>query len=161
MSEEYLLDAASPEGLYSGTQLSGAGRAAYPNLLRETLRGSTPEWLGDRLPGLFNSHHEYVRLGKIVRATVPLDAPRKLAGGEFNRFYMRGLCRRAQTEGVKGLEIYRALAVADPRPESEAAIGKIVGPTSLLGELREPPNTAKFLHLPGGPTSGISVRYPR
>ncbi len=161
MVAEIDYDSAPPRKLYQGKQLSAPGRAAYPGLLRQAALSETPEWLAARLapPGTFNPTYPYLRAGTLVTAKVPSDAHDRLAGGEFNRFYIRGLCLRAFDEKVTGLQIYRALPVSSPRAESEAAIGRIVTPGALLEDLRATPGEQPLHNLPGGPNSGISVRY--
>ena len=88
---------------------------------------------------------------------VPRDAHLTLAEGEFNRFYIRGLCNKAIEEGSV-LEVYRAKSVANPRSQSQALIGKIVEPHKLLVDLRKNIGVEPALGLPAGPNSGISVK---
>jgi len=93
----------------------------------------------------------------LVMAKMSKDAPLKLAEGEFNRFYIRGLCRVAISK-TKPLEVYRAKQVARPRPESEALIDTTMNPEKLLKDLRENIGTGTSSGIPGGPNSGLSVR---
>jgi hypothetical protein len=44
---------------------------------------------------------------------VPVTAADTLAEGEFNRFYLRGLCRRASAANMAEIEVYRAKEVAN------------------------------------------------
>lgn len=83
-----------------------------------------------------------------------------LAEGELNCFYIRGVCRRAIEEGM-AVEVYRARRVAQPRPQSEALIGKRPNPDALLGDLRRNVGRGTYHHVPGGPNSGLSVRLVR
>ncbi len=89
------------------------------------------------------------------------DSANKMAGGEFNRFYLRGLALRAIDEGIEEIEVYRARQVADPRPESEALIGKRLPARALLDDLRANKGFGTFLGVPMGPHSGLSARLPR
>jgi hypothetical protein len=85
----------------------------------------------------------------------------QIAEGDFNRYYIRGLCVRAIERGVAQVEVYRAKAVHEPRPESEALIGKRFAPAELLTDLRtHMGDLHSVLGVPGGPNSGISVRVP-
>ncbi len=100
-----------------------------------------------------------LRKGKPVK--VPRNAHETLAEGEFNRFYIRGLCRRAIDEGLSALEVYRAKEVRDPRPESQNMIGKSLDPSQLLNDLRTQIGIDTVLGLPSGPNSGLSARIRR
>jgi hypothetical protein len=91
---------------------------------------------------------------------VPATAPETLAEGEFNRFYIRGLCVRALAEGITELVIYRAKQVENPRSESTAKIGLKISAQALLTDLRANPGVDTALGLPPGPNSGLSVKLP-
>lgn len=93
----------------------------------------------------------------IKTVSVPIDAHLTLAEGEFNRFYIRGLCNKAIEEG-KVLEVYRAKQVSNPRSQSQALIGNTVDPEKLLADLRKNIGVETALGLPAGPNSGISVK---
>jgi hypothetical protein len=81
-----------------------------------------------------------------------------LAEGEFNRFYIRGLCRRALGAGIAQLIIYRAKTVGSPRAESELRIGATLDPTELLQDLRANIAVETCLGVPPGPNSGLCVK---
>ena len=89
-----------------------------------------------------------------------MTAADTLAEGEFNRFYLRALCRRAVEDGVPNLTVYRAKAVRVPRAESQALVGKAIGAQALLQDLRAHPGTDTALGLPPGPNSGLSAKLP-
>lgn len=89
--------------------------------------------------------------------SVPRGAHLTLSEGEFNRFYIRGLCNKAIKDG-NALEVYRAKPVMNPRPQSQALIGKSIDPHKLLADLRKNIGDNPALRLPGGPNSGISVK---
>jgi hypothetical protein len=48
--------------------------------------------------------------GGFTTYRVPYTASETMAEGEFNRFYVRGLCRYALANGIRQLEVYRAKA---------------------------------------------------
>jgi hypothetical protein len=95
--------------------------------------------------------------GGFTIAQVPVTAPDTLAEGEFNRFYIRGLCLRAIQDGVAELIVYRAKEVSSPRRESEAMIGARLPPERLLQDIRTHPGVDTAFGLPPGPNSGLSV----
>jgi hypothetical protein len=95
----------------------------------------------------------------IVR--VPYNAAEVLAESEFNRYYVRGLCRRATVNGIPRLEVYRAKYVVEARPESQAKIGLLVDPEVVLIDVRSSTGVETALGIPPGPGSGISIRIPK
>src|SRR5882724_4077438 len=109
--------------LYVGKYLNDVGKQSYLSLLREAIKDGTDESLAAALqaPGLFLVKYEKRKpKGGFTLASVPHTAPVTLAEGEFNRFYLRGLCRRIIDSGGGTVEIYRARSSMHPRPESEA-----------------------------------------
>ncbi len=153
----------SADTLYTGKYLSDYGAERYPQLLREALETGTDGSLAAALSetGLFNDTYEKRKpSGGYTSSKVPHTAPVTLAEGEFNRFYLRGLCQRVAAAGGGLIEIYRARGSAAPRPESEAMIGQRLDAQALLADLREHVGVDTALGLPPGPNSGLSGRLP-
>ena len=79
--------------VYMGGRLTVEGKRLWEGLLREALVEHDDAWLAQQL--------REKRLMKATETTVrgprkvPHTAPVTLSEGEFNRFYMRGLCRFA------------------------------------------------------------------
>jgi hypothetical protein len=147
--------------LYLGKFLTDLGRDRYPTLLREAVERGTDESLSAALqaPGLFLATYEKRKPnGGVTIAKVPYTAHVTLAEGEFNRFYLRGLCRRIIAEEGRNVEIYRARASVDPRAESEALVGELLDAATLLVDLRANVGVDTALRLPPGPNSGLSGR---
>jgi hypothetical protein len=147
--------------LYISNYLSATGRERYPGLLREAIEDGDDDSLATALaaPGIFDTHHQRRNpKGGFTRAKVPHTANATLAEGEFNRFYLRGLCLRAIAEGVTEIEIYRARTSSHPRPESRAMIGRRLDADELLADLRANDFVDTALRLPPGPNSGLSGR---
>jgi hypothetical protein len=159
MIEELDLDLGAGR-LYLSPFLTDEGSERYPGLLRSAIETGTDASfaLELRKPGVFRSH--YMRRkpkGGTAWVAVPRTAHVTLAEGEFNRFYLRGLCLRAIALGDLRIEVYRARASAEPRSRSEALIGRTLDSTALLEDLR----AGSFVDgngLPGGPNSGLSGR---
>lgn len=157
---EYDLD---HDTLYLSTRLTQAGRGHYLDILRSAIRTGTTESFAAELRQRRNlkTHEEREKpKGGTTLARVPATAAETLAEGEFNRFYIRGICRRALEDGINEVIVYRAKVVRDPRPESEAMIGRGLGAQALLQDLRRNPGVEPALGLPPGPNSGLSVRLP-
>lgn len=95
--------------------------------------------------------------GGITLAKVPVDAPETLAEGEFNRFYVRGVCKLAIQKN-KRIVAYRAKEVTQPRVESEEKIGQLFNPESILDDIRRNIGIDTALGVPAGPNSGLSVK---
>jgi hypothetical protein len=150
--------------LHISPLLSGQGQRDYPNLLREAIQIGTEETLAESL----RAHRRLIRTlprrkptGGYSIASAPENAAQVLAEGEFNRYYIRALARRALEDGIPELVVYRARPVQNPRPESEARVETTVSPAELLEDLRaHPGDEPPRLGVPSGPNSGLSVRLP-
>ena len=89
-------------------------------------------------------------------ARVPVTAPDTMAEGEFNRFYIRAVCRRAIETSNPTVAVYRARASDNPRPESEALVGKVFQAAELLRDLTKSAGVEAALGM-AKPNSGLSV----
>lgn len=63
--------------------------------------------------------------------------------------------------GGNSVEVYRAKAVQQPRPQSERLVGTTVDVHRLLRDLRTNVGVDTALGIPAGPNSGLSVRLTR
>lgn len=149
--------------LYDSPRLTQKGKKDYKKLLRTAIEHHDPQWLAEQLDT--QGRMASVETGRSKKGTLfPKHTPsgdhRTLAFGEFNRFYIRGLCARAVEEGISHVVVYRALEVSQPRPQSDALIGKQVNAQELLTDLRESRTEETKLGIPGGANSGISVKLP-
>jgi hypothetical protein len=148
--------------LYMSDRLTPAGKDRYPQLLQESVMFGNSESLATALRGHFNPTEQRRKpSGGYITSRVPSNAPEVLAEGEFNRFYIRALCRMVLEEGTGELRVYRAKIVASPRPESIARIGLILPARALLSDLRHNPGVDLALGVPSGPCSGLSVEPVR
>ena len=121
-------------------RLTPEGVVAWPALLAEAVNdGRDDDWLAAELVrrGLVRPAETYERGEKLHARTVnPAHTAQQLAEGEFNRYYLRGLCLRAINEGIPFLVVYRGKDVSEPRPESQAKLGRRVPVHALLETLR-------------------------
>lgn len=162
MLEEIALDVANGD-LYLGRRLTATGRARWLPLLKEAAARHDDDWLAARqeAEGLIKTKESReLKSGKTIQVDVPVTAAQTLAEGEFNRFYIRGLCRRAIEAGISNLVVYKAKAVVTPRAGSRALIGKPVNAQALLNDLRIHQGEEPTLKMPGGPNGELSVRLP-
>jgi hypothetical protein len=153
---------------YFSNRLQTIKHSVYIDLLRQALKEGNDESLAseiERNSCLIQQETRQTKYGPKI-ANLPYNAHVVLAEAEFNRYYIRGVCRKAQ-ENVKQLEVYRAKQVSSPRPESQAKIGKTIDPTQLLNDLRKDSKLCEKNHggwvdnalgIPAGPNSGLSVR---
>ena len=163
MLEELEYDIAHHQ-LHISPFLSGQGQRDYAELLREALQSGTDESLAENL----REHRRIIRTqprrqpkGGYSIAATPENAAQVLAESEFNRYYIRGLARRAIEDGIEELVIYRAKPAKNPRPESESRVETSISPQELLDDLRaHPGDEPPTLGVPSGPNSGLSVRLP-
>lgn len=144
----------SPEKPYISKRFNELGKQNYIPLLKEAIEHHDDDWLAQQLRSrsYMKEYEQRKRGGAITTAKVPGPAPETLSEGEFNRYYVRGLCARATEEGIDRVEVYRGKQVSQPRPESEDKLGKRLSAKELLEDLRE--STGPL----GGPNSGLTVR---
>ena len=139
-------------------RFSLTGKTDYPAIMQQAVQTEELPWLIAQLSvlGRLNTH-ETTEAGQVRK--VRYDAAQTFSEGEFNRFYMRGLCIFALSDpDAPALEVYRAKEAMNPRFRSEDLCGTRVDPKLLLADLRENVGLETFLGVPGGVGSGISVR---
>ena len=161
MIEEIDMDVQA-DTIYQSPWLSQIGQGRWPDMLRASAINGTDVTLADQLrgSGLINrtAQRKAPKGFGMVTYSVPVTAPETMAEGEFNRYFVRGLCRRAIANNIPRLEVYRAKAVVNPRPFSEEKIGLLIDPWTTLIDLRVSQGVETALGIPPGPNSGITVR---
>lgn len=80
-----------------------------------------------------------------------------LAEGQFNQYYMLGLCKRAKSEDISQLQIYRARESKSSRATSNKLINTYMSVTDIEIDLND---TEFALRKLGRVDSGISVKLP-
>jgi hypothetical protein len=149
---------------YVSTRLNSGGCESWPAMLRQAATDGNDESLEHYIERdeCLNSHYMRVnhRTGISSPISMPVNAAENLAQGEFNRFYIRGLCRFAIEKDIPFLVGYRARYSENPRSSSEEAVGHHFNPQAVLDDLRTTQGQDTQLKMPGGPGSGISLRLP-
>ena len=138
MVEEIAKDLAS-RSIYLSNYLNPRGCDLWPRILREAAERGTDDTLADAIIHdrcLKERVERRKPKGGFTIAAVPRTAHETMGEGEFNRYYTRGLCRRAIEQGIDQLEVYRAKEVMQPRPDSQQKIGLRVDPRAILEDLR-------------------------
>lgn len=162
MLEEIDLDVAA-DSYYKSQWLNANGLACWAEILRDAAANGNDDTLAQSIVqrNCLHTHYEKRKpKGGTTIAAIPYTAPVTMAEGEFNRYYVRGLCRRAIADGVPSLEVYRAKTVDVPRTSSEAMIGHLVDPAAILADLRTCQGLEPALGLPPGPNSGLCLKMP-
>lgn len=147
--------------LYISDRLNEQGKNAYPLLLKEAISDHNDDWLAEQIvKRRFLNLYENRRKpnGGYTQAKVPIKAAETLAQGEFNRFYIRGLCLRGINNNISYVEVYRGKQVTNARSASMALIGQLLPVEKLLQDLRTSIGVDTALNLPPGPNSGLTVR---
>jgi hypothetical protein len=153
MLTEYDMDSASGR-VYVCKRLRDEGRRTFPALLRQAIAQHDDAWLSGQLRELL--------LLTTYSGTGPLgvgeQVPEIIAEGEFNRYYMRGVCARAVDEGVEQVQVYRAKVVATRKASLLEHIGQFVSPATILAEFHSAHRSDPALASPFGADTGLSMR---
>jgi hypothetical protein len=146
--------------IYYSAYLREGLKDQWDDFLLNAVNEHDADWLqaqAEQNSMLNSSYQRRKPSGGFTTAKVPYTAAQTLAEGEFNRFYCRGLCARAIEEGSQ-VQVYRGKEVSNARSASEAMIGTVVDPRSLLEDLRVNIGVDTALGLPAGPNSGLTIR---
>lgn len=141
--------------IYFSKRFNDNGRKHYVSLLKKAIEEGNEITLANslRLNNCF-AQNESTKTGL---KKIPTTAPELFAEGEFNRYYIRGMCRIAIKDKLS-LEVYRAKQVANPRSKSQQMIGKTIDPDKLYADLKLNIGVDTALGIPPGPNSGLSVK---
>jgi hypothetical protein len=152
--------------IFISPRLSAVGQRDYLPLLTEAAEKHDEDWFAATLREMGRLKTEEIRHNKngtTSTATVPETANKLLAHGEFNRYYMRALCRFAIESKILLLVIYRARPSEQKRTSSQSIEGMSISAEVLLTDLRihntQDFNDSRKTAL-GRPNSGMSVRLP-
>lgn len=133
MVEEIQSDIADSK-LYISSRLNSLGVSNYPNYLLQAAKKGDEETLETLLDINTNFNPTYLRKEKHV--PMPINASKLLCQSEFNRFYIRAVCRKSILDNKEFVVVYRARESSWSRPESEAKIGVQISAQELLDDLR-------------------------
>ena len=161
MLEEVEQDIAEGK-LYVSERLLESAISNYTEYLKNAIQNGDSTMLAHELLTNYCLKKTEPRKTKngVIMVKVSSRAHETLADGEFNRFYIRGVCRKAIEESIE-IEAYRAKTVSKPRANSASKIGTTHNPNKLLEDLRSNIGIDTSLGLPSGPNSGLSIRLKR
>lgn len=158
MVEEISGDVAC-SALYIPPRLSQQGHEVYHELLKAAAASGTETTLAAKLrdKGLMKTAEMRRTKMGVAKTPLPQNAAEIVADAEFNRFYVRAMCRVVAENGGTHVEVYRAQVVADANPEVELGIGRRLDAARLLSDLRNSVDLDAALGLSSGKHSGLSV----
>ncbi len=140
---------------YISPRLNHKGIQEFPNLITNAFTNGNEETLTNSIRPIvhLNEYEISHRNGKQYQKRVPINASAILGEGEFNRYYMIALCRRAISAN-KSICVYRGRESSRPRAESEMLIGKTLNPEETLNKMKD------IIHIDNQipePNSGITL----
>lgn len=159
---EAIVEAERSGNIYYSKRFNDEGRNQWLGLLKQATKDHNEHWLAYELQAnwLMKDFENAAKpLGGYTIKHVPHTRAETMAEGQFNRFYILGLCKRAKAEGISHLQVYRAKQRSDPRPESEALVGTQISIADIEAQLRD--IQASFKSQLTQANSGISLRIPR
>ncbi len=143
--------------VYVSNYLSDNGKQDWLPLLKQACESGTDVTLATELASdgrLLKHTLRKKPKGGFTQADVPHTANETLAEGQFNRLYIRAICRCALSTGRTTVRVYRAAERAEERPASVALVGTDIDAAALLEKLRD------ALDFKSGfpePNTGLSV----
>jgi hypothetical protein len=145
--------------LHYSSRFNELGHEAWPGWLLLAAQQYDEHWLAYQLEQMEAMKHleRRARLGGYTAAHVPDTAAETLSDGQFNRYYIAAICRRAIEDGISNVTVYRAKERSEPRAESVALDGTQRDATALLAEVRSKELSLQCDLLK--PNSGLSVTY--
>ncbi|MEZ4862843.1 MAG: hypothetical protein R3C14_16115 [Caldilineaceae bacterium] len=154
-------EAEDSKNIYYSARFNDAGNRQWVPLLKQAAKEHNEHWLAYQIEanGLMKGlEGAYTPSGGYTIKYVPHTAAETIAEGQFNRFYILGLCKRARAEGISHLVVYRAQDRFEPRPESQALIDTKLAIDEIEAQLKV---TKASLHSQlVKPNSGLSVKLP-
>ena len=158
---EAIDEALESGNIYYSTRLNELGKKQWLPLLKQAALEYNEHWLAFKLEELrlFNDlESAQAPSGGYTIKHIPSNAAETLSEGQFNRFYILGLCKVATENNIKELIVYRAKESQHPRPESGLLIGTAIAVTDIESQLKA--TQASFKSKLVQPNSGISMRLP-
>ena len=151
----------SHEKLYMSPRLNELGEQNYAYLLKEAIEHHGDAWLAEQLRSrgyMKESEQRKKRGGGFTTVRVPKNASDTLSEGEFNRYYVRGLCLRVIEQGMDQVEVCPGKPASKLRTEAEDILGEKLSAETLLEDLRKSSSVELAFGLRRRTNSGLTVR---
>ena len=146
MTSELDLDITQHGSPYAGSgTLTPKGEADYPDLLRSAIASGSEV---DLVASLRRDGRE---------SPDRVDNALRLGRSEFNRYYIRAICRRATAHGTTEVVVYRARESESHRSGSDELVGTTQSAPRILASVRASQGGDAATGI-GRVNSGITVR---
>jgi hypothetical protein len=155
---EEIRAARQENNLYYSRRFNDDGIARWPVLLETAARSHDDHWLAYQLEaeGLMRGlEGARTPSGGYTIRHVPHTAAEIMAEGQFNRYYILGICRRALAAGKSSVVIYQAKQRASESAGPDALAGFSLDAQGLYDALRL--HQTSLGHELLQPNSGLSV----
>jgi hypothetical protein len=159
LMQEEISRAAADGQIYLSTRFNSTGNAHWIQWLTDAAKSHDEHWLAYQIEahrGMKDFEGKSTPSGGYTVAHVPHTAAETMAEGQFNRFYIAAICRRAIDAGTQTVEVYRARVRQNPRPESVALEGKTLDANELLKQVCD--KSKSFGCDLIKPNSGLSIQ---
>lgn len=135
---EEILRAKESDNIYFSTRFNEIGQKNWIRLLRTAAEQFDEHWLAFQLEmaGAMKHLKPQKKPWDYTLEYEPDSSIGILATGQFNRFYMIAICRRALEDNEQFVIVYRAKQRREPREESQILEGTSRDANDLLQELR-------------------------
>lgn len=152
-------NAENTNNIYYSARFTQRGKEEYLPLLKEAAKDHNEHWLAYSLesPGIMKDlEGANTPSGGYTMRYVPYSATQTFTDGQFNWFYILGLCLYARNVGINLLQVYRAKESSSHRAQSDSIIGNKIPIEDIESQLLE--IQSSFLSELVKPNSGISVK---
>jgi len=165
-TRSFMLDAINEAiesgNIYYSTGFNELGKKQWLPLLKQAVLEYDEHWLAFKLEEnqlLKNLEGAQKPSGGYTIKHVPDIAANTIAEGQFNRFYILGLCKLAKSKGISELIVYRAKESKNPRTDSESLINSRISINDTESQLLKIESSFKSKLVQ--PNSGISMKLPK
>lgn len=159
LMKEEIARAAANDEIYFSARFNNIGSSNWVTWLTEAADSHDEHWLAYQIEasdGMKDFEGRAKPKGGYTVAHVPHTASETMADGQFNRFYIAAVCRRAIEADQSTVTIYRARHRGEQRPESIALEGTPTNARTLLERVRGKQTSFGSALLK--PNSGLSVQ---
>ena len=159
LMKEEIARAADNDEIYFSARFNDIGSSNWVSWLTEAADSHDEHWLAYQIEasgGMKDFEGRAKPTSGYTVAHVPRTAAETMADGQFNRFYIAAVCRRAIEAGQNDVTIYRARHRGEPRPGSIALEGTTTNARALLEQVRGKQTSFGCTLLK--PNSGLSIQ---
>ncbi len=156
-----IIDAENSNNIYFSSRFNEKGKKEWIPLIKQAAQEHNEHWLAFQIEAneLFKDYEgKNKRFFTYSNEYIPHFAAEIFAEGQFNRFYILGLCKFAKSKGISYLIVYRAKESKNPRDESQSLIDAQLSIDEIESQLKDIQSSFKSKLVQ--PNSGICMRLP-